>query len=137
MRERLILVVGERAHVCLNKYPFSASHLLVAPNAHVSDLADLSVEDYQELMELTRKSAERLRRATRCEGMNIGFNLGKAGGAGIEEHLHAHIVPRWAGDHNFMPVVASTRVMPDYLDESWRSLLPHFADLEGRKALAP
>jgi ATP adenylyltransferase len=72
-----------------------------------------------------------LRQATNAEGINVGINLGRAAGAGIEEHLHAHAVPRWSGDSNFMPVVADVRVMPEHLDQTWQRLAPHFADLPG------
>ena len=131
-REQLVLIVTEHAHICLNRYPFAAAHVMVAPNRHVSDLSLLENGEYVALMDLLRLSAERLRKATRCEGLNIGFNLGKAAGAGVEEHLHGHLVPRWSGDHNFMPVIGDVRVMPDYLDQTWVRLEPFFADL--RKA---
>jgi len=130
-REKLVLVVQEHALVCLNKYPFSASHLLVAPRRHVSDLADLSQEEYDATMQLLRMTAGCLQRSTRCEGMNVGFNLGKAAGAGIAEHLHGHVVPRWSGDSNFMPVIADTRVMPEHLDDTWARLVPVFATVPG------
>jgi ATP adenylyltransferase len=130
-RELLVVVVQPNAFVCLNRYPFVTSHLLVASRRHVADLADLSAEEYSALMTLVRAAIGRLREATRAEGINVGFNLGKAAGAGIADHLHAHIVPRWTGDSNFMPVVADMRVMPEYLDDSWRRLQPFFADLTG------
>jgi ATP adenylyltransferase len=130
-RSNLVLVVQPHAMVCLNRYPFSASHLLVAPRRHTSSLDDLSPDEYDATMRLVRESVKRLRSATRAEGFNVGFNLGKFAGAGIEEHLHAHVVPRWAGDSNFMPVIANVRVMPEYLEESWARLVPHFADLPG------
>jgi ATP adenylyltransferase len=130
-RERLVLLVHKHAHVCLNRYPFAAAHIMVAPNRHVSDLSLLDAHEYADLMGLVRLSADSLRKATRCEGINIGFNLGKAAGAGVEEHLHGHLVPRWAGDHNFMPVIGGVRVMPDYLDETWARLHPFFAGAQG------
>ncbi len=135
-REKLVLVVQPFALVCLNKYPFSASHLLVSPRRHVSDLNDLPPEEYDATMQLLRTAVARVQRATGAEGMNVGLNLGKAAGAGIAEHLHAHIVPRWAGDSNFMPVVADVRVMPEYLDESWQRLRPFFADIPGDHPVA-
>lgn len=137
LRELLVLVVQEHALVCLNRYPFASSHLLVAPRQHVSDLVDLGEDEYASLMTLLRESAKRLRAATNAEAMNIGFNLGKAAGAGIAEHVHGHLVPRWSGDTNFMPVVADVRVMPEYLDEAWRRLYPAFADLPGVRAPSP
>jgi ATP adenylyltransferase len=130
-RELLVLVVQPNAFVCLNRYPFVASHLLVASRKHVADVADLSVDQYGALMTLVRESIGRLRAATSAEGLNVGLNLGKAAGAGIADHLHAHIVPRWTGDSNFMPVVADVRIMPEYLDDTWVRLRPFFADLPG------
>jgi ATP adenylyltransferase len=128
-RKELVLLVQPRALVCLNKYPFAASHLLVVPRHHVADIGELPREDYDATMALVRESAVRLKRATNAEGLNIGINVGKAAGAGIADHLHVHIVPRWAGDHNFMPVIGDVRVMPEYLDESWLHLRPFFEDV--------
>jgi ATP adenylyltransferase len=136
-RENLVVVVQEHAFVCLNRYPFTPSHLLVAPRRHVGDLADLSEDEYVALMTLLRDASVRLRRAVACAGMNVGFNLGAAAGAGVADHLHAHIVPRWAGDTNFMPVLADIRVMPEYLDDAWRRLHRAFADVPGERAPAP
>jgi ATP adenylyltransferase len=130
-REKLVLVVQPQALVCLNKYPFAAAHLLVAPRRHVSDVADLPPEEYDATMQLLREAAVRLRRATSAEGLNLGMNLGRSAGAGIEDHLHAHVVPRWAGDSNFMPVIAGVLVMPEYLDRTWERLVPFFADVPG------
>lgn len=130
-REKLVLLVQTHALVCLNKYPFAASHLLVAPRRHVAGLSDLTAEEYSATMELLRIASTRVQAATSSEGMNIGFNLGRAAGAGIADHLHGHLVPRWAGDSNFMPIVADVRVMPEHLDDSWRRLRPFFADVPG------
>jgi ATP adenylyltransferase len=133
-RKKLVLVVGEHALVCLNAYPFTTSHLLVAPRRHVADLSELGEAEYDAVMRLVRDATERLRRATGAEGMNVGFNLGRAAGAGIADHLHGHVVPRWSGDSNFMPVLADVRIMPEYLDASWARLAPAFADVEGQHA---
>ncbi len=127
-------MVGEHALVCLNRYPFASSHLLVAPRRHVSDLSALPAEEYDGLMRLLRDATVCLRRATGAEGMNVGFNLGKAAGAGIADHLHGHVVPRWPGDSNFMPVIAEVRVMPEYLDASWARLEPEFREVAGKHA---
>ena len=137
MRENLVLVAQPHALVCLNRYPFTTSHLLVAPRRHVADPADLSDEEYAALMTLLRESMIRLRRVVSCEAMNVGFNVGKAAGAGVADHLHGHLVPRWNGDTNFMPVISDVRVMPEYLDEAWLRLYPAFADLPGERAPAP
>jgi ATP adenylyltransferase len=131
-REDLVLAVRDRAFVCLNKYPFAAGHILVVPKAHVSDLDALTPDDHAMFFDLVRDASRALREVVRCEGMNIGINLGRAGGAGIADHLHAHVVPRWSGDSNFMPVIAGVRVMPEYLDQTWARLRPHFELLERR-----
>ncbi len=127
--EDLLLVSRPNAFVCLNKYPFAAGHLLVVPKKHVSNLAELSDAEADDLFRLVRASVARLERAISPEGVNVGLNLGKAAGAGIAEHLHAHVVPRWSGDTNFMPVMTGARVMPEYLQDTRKRLLPHFADL--------
>jgi ATP adenylyltransferase len=117
------------AFVCLNKYPFAAGHLLVVPTRHVSDLAALSDSEADAFFRLVRSSVGRLEKALSPQGVNVGLNLGKAAGAGIAEHLHAHIVPRWSGDTNFMPVLADVRVMPEYLAQTRERLLPYFSDV--------
>jgi ATP adenylyltransferase len=132
-REKLILAVVPHALVCLNKYPFAPSHVLIAPRRHVADFADLPLEEYDATQHLVREAAARLRRATGAEGLNVGFNLGAAAGAGIADHLHGHVVPRWNGDTNFMPVLTDVRVMPEFLDTSWLRLKPFFADLAGEQ----
>ena len=136
-RQNLVVVVQPHAFVCLNRYPFTPSHLLVSPRRHVADPSELEEEEYDAVMRLLRDSVVRLRRAVSCEGMNIGFNLGKVAGGSVSDHLHGHVVPRWNGDTNFMPVLAEVRVMPEHLDDSWRRLYPAFADLPGMRAPAP
>jgi ATP adenylyltransferase len=130
-RAKVVLVVQEHALVCLNRYPFAAGHVLVAPRRHVSDLADLSLAEYDATMRLVRIAVASVQRATGATGINVGLNMGVAAGAGIADHLHFHVVPRWAGDTNFMPVLADVRVMPEYIDASWQRLLPFFADIPG------
>jgi len=129
-REDLVLAVRERAFVCLNRYPFTAGHLLVVPRTHVADLSSLENAEYADFCGLLRDAASVLRAHIKCDGMNIGMNLARAAGAGIDDHLHAHVVPRFGGDTNFMPVIADVRVMPEYLDETWKRLRPHFESLE-------
>jgi ATP adenylyltransferase len=133
-REKLVLVVQPHAFVCLNRYPFATSHLLVVPRRHVPGLGDLPGDEYTAWTNLLREATARLTSVTKPQGLNVGMNLGAAAGAGIAEHLHAHVVPRWNGDTNFMPVLADVRVMPEYLDESWQRLAPAFADLPGQHA---
>ncbi len=137
LRWALVLVAQPDALVCLNKFPFASAHLLVAPRRHVADLTELRPGEYGATMSLLRESLDRLKKAVHPEGVNVGFNVGRAAGAGIADHVHGHLVPRWDGDTNFMPVVADVRVMPEYLDESWRRLYPFFADLPGARAPAP
>ena len=122
----LMLATRADAFVCLNKYPFAAGHLLVVPNKHVSQLGELDDREAAAFFDLLRVSVERLRAALHPEGVNVGINLGKAAGAGIAEHLHAHLVPRWSGDTNFMPVVADVRVMPEHLQTTRARLAPFF-----------
>ncbi|HDS16814.1 MAG TPA: HIT domain-containing protein [Proteobacteria bacterium] len=125
-RTNLVLARSRQSYVLLNRYPYSSCHLLVLPMTHVADLNDLQAESYTDLMLLLKKSTGFLQQALNPAGLNIGLNLGKAAGAGIEDHLHFHIVPRWHGDHNFMPVIADTMVMPQYLDDSYTKLKPFF-----------
>jgi ATP adenylyltransferase len=131
-RERLVVCVTERAFVVLNRFPFAAGHLLVVPHAHTEGMEGLSPEDHDALFWLVRESVARLREAVRAEGLNVGCNLGAVAGAGIAAHLHVHIVPRWSGDTNFMPVLADTRVVPQALEATRDHLEPFFADVRGR-----
>ncbi len=128
-RARLLLVGRPDAFVMLNRYPFASSHIMVVPRRHVSDLAELTAAEHAALFELVRDACSVLRPAVNAEGLNVGLNLGAAAGAGIAEHLHVHVVPRWRGDHNFMPVIADVRVMPEALDETWARLEPLFRPL--------
>jgi ATP adenylyltransferase len=134
-KERLVVAVTRRAFVMLNRYPFAAGHLLVVPHAHVASLDALdgrdahAGSDHDALFRLVRESAARLRAAVRCEGLNIGMNIGEVAGAGVAAHLHVHVVPRWSGDTNFMPVLADTRVVPQALEETRDHLLGFFEDL--------
>jgi ATP adenylyltransferase len=122
--DRANLLVHRSAHAftCLNKYPYNSGHLMVIPRAHVSDLSALAPDAWADLQAELRRAVAVLRTAYRPEGLNVGMNLGKAAGAGIEEHLHWHVVPRWVGDNNFMPVVADQRVVPEALDAAWERL---------------
>ena len=128
-RARLVVASTARAFVILNRFPFAAGHILIVPHAHVAALEDLSAEDYDALFHLVRASSTRLTKALRAEGLNIGCNLGATAGAGIAAHLHVHIVPRWSGDTNFMPVLADTRVIPQALEATRDHLERHFTDL--------
>jgi len=131
-RELLVLRRTPLALIMLNRYPYANGHLLVALHRHSADLSDLAEA---ELLELFRNAAlcrEVLARASSPDGFNIGMNLGKAAGAGVEEHLHLHVVPRWNGDNNFMSVLADVRVLPEALLATYDRLLPFFEQaLEG------
>jgi ATP adenylyltransferase len=107
---------GSRCYVLLNDFTYNSGHLLVAPFRHVGDLSELSTEERNELMALVVKGTEVLRRAMAPNGFNLGFNLGESAGAGLAEHVHGHVVPRWAGDTSFMSVISDTRVVPEALD---------------------
>ena len=120
--ENLILLRGNHAFVILNRYPYNSGHLMVVPNAHVSSTEDLEPEVLTELMVLTNRVVRLLREVMSPEAFNIGINLGNAAGAGIEDHVHIHIVPRWVGDTNFMPVLGQTRVVPELLAETYAKL---------------
>jgi len=125
-RQNLVLYRGQHAYVMMNRYPYNNGHLMVIPFDHVNDLAQLPVPVFGELMELFRRSIASLQLALRADGFNGGINLGKTAGAGIDAHLHFHIVPRWQGDYNFMPVIGETRVMPQYLMETYDNLVQYF-----------
>jgi ATP adenylyltransferase len=129
-RENYILFRGEHSFVMLNIYPYNNGHLLVSPYLHAGELSRLSRPVLADLMETVKKSAAVLEAAVFPDGFNIGLNLGKTAGAGIENHLHVHIVPRWAGDTNYMPVLAETRVIPEHLNATYDGLLPHFRILK-------
>lgn len=133
----LTLFAGEHAFVTLNRYPFAAGHLLVMPRRHEADLWSLTDVERDELFRLVTAASERLRRAVNADGLNVGLNLGASAGAGIAEHLHVHIVPRWPGDTNFMPVLADVRVVPQALEATHRHLAPFFSDLPGQHPVVP
>ncbi|MEI7704484.1 MAG: HIT domain-containing protein [Deltaproteobacteria bacterium] len=118
-RRNLIVRRSPRSFTILNRYPYNNGHVMVVPRAHVSRLEDLDGEEFSDLQEELRRVTVAVRAAYRPEGMNVGMNLGKVAGAGIEAHLHWHVVPRWGGDTNFMPVLADTKVMIEHLDQTW------------------
>lgn len=129
LRESLVLVVTRHALVMLNKYPYNSGHVLVAPRRHAADFERLTPADRAELDFVLRRSISIVRRKLRPEGVNVGMNLGAVAGAGIAEHLHWHVVPRWAGDTNFMPVIGSVKVMPQHLLATYDRLHGAFAQL--------
>lgn len=122
--DRATLIVMREAHsfVLMNRFPYNAGHLLVLPYREVPDIEDLTQEERLCFFNATAKAKRLLQRAINPDGFNIGINLGEAAGAGVPRHLHQHIVPRWRGDTNFMPVLGSTRVLPQSLDAMWEHL---------------
>jgi ATP adenylyltransferase len=120
--DSLVVVRGEHAYVLLNRYPYNSGHVLVCPYRHVADYTELTTGETDELSRLTQASIATLRLVSRPQAFNVGMNLGTVAGAGIAAHLHQHVVPRWGGDTNFMPVVGATKVLPQLLHES-RDLL--------------
>ena len=125
-RTNLILSRGPLTYVVMNLFPYSNGHLMIVPYRHCADLAQLSPEESLEIMQSAQRCTQILQDTFRAEGFNIGFNLGKVSGAGIADHIHLHIVPRWMGDTNFMPVLADTKVMPEYLEVGYDKLYPLF-----------
>ncbi|MTV25480.1 HIT domain-containing protein [Nitriliruptoraceae bacterium ZYF776] len=125
--ESLILHRGDHAFVIFNAYPYNPGHLMVVPYAHEADLTALAEDAAAELWQLGRRCVAVLRERVGAQGVNLGMNLGQAGGAGIAEHLHLHAVPRWVGDTNFISVVGAARVLPRALDELYAELAPAFA----------
>ena len=121
-----VLARGELAFVTLAKYPYNPGHLLILPVRHTGELEDVTVDEHVAIAELLRRSVLALREASNPHGFNVGLNLGQAAGAGIPDHLHWHVVPRWSGDTNFMPVIGQTRVLPELLAESYAKLRPRF-----------
>jgi ATP adenylyltransferase len=124
---------GERCFVMLNAFPYTNGHVMVAPYEHTADLSSLDDETSLELFQLAQRSIEALGQAYGPDGYNVGFNLGKVAGAGVAHHVHMHVVPRWAGDNNFMPVISDTRVLPQSLEESLATLREAFAALEASR----
>jgi len=113
--EALIVARGKAAYVVMNLYPYNAGHLLVCANRHVADLTDLTTEERNEISELTSHAMKTLRKVSNPAGFNLGMNQGAISGAGVAEHIHQHVVPRWAGDANFMPIIGQTKTLPALL----------------------
>lgn len=123
----LIVHRGATAFAILNAYPYNPGHLMLVPYRHTADYLDLSAEELHELAELTQRAIRALQVCSAPHAFNVGMNLGTVAGAGIADHLHQHVVPRWGGDTNFMPVVGQTRVLPELLEETFARLRPAFA----------
>ncbi len=120
--ESLIVHRGESCFVILNLYPYTNGHLMIAPFEHVGRIQDISAEVTAEMMALSQQAISVLQAKYEPHGFNVGFNQGRVAGAGVEHHIHMHVVPRWGGDTNFMPVLADTRVMPQTLEQTYEAL---------------
>ena len=121
-----VLHRGERTFVLLNAFPYNTGHLMIAPQRHMGELEGLDAGARSELIELTARATSILKGVMRPDGFNVGMNLGEVAGAGVPGHLHVHVVPRWSGDTNFMPVVGDTKVLPETLDQTYVKLRPAF-----------
>lgn len=128
-RKNLILHRGKGAFVLLNRYPYNSGHLMIAPYNHTSDLDKLDNSCKQEIMDLTAKSMQILGKDINSQGFNCGMNFGRVAGAGVEDHLHMHIVPRWSGDVNFFPIFGDVKSMPEFLDDTYKKLINSFKKL--------
>ncbi len=119
---------GEHCFVILNRYPYTSGHLMIVPYNHVSKLTSVSAAGASEMMELARRAEQVLEAVYHPEGLNMGMNFGSAAGAGIAQHIHLHMLPRWSGDANFMTTVANTRIIPEALDDTYEKLSRAFAE---------
>ncbi len=124
--ERLVLYRGHHNFIILNMFPYTSGHLMIAPYAHIASIAESSADQTTEMMELAKRAITALKSEYRPEGFNVGMNLGLVAGAGVRDHYHLHIVPRWAGDANFMTVVGETRVLPEALPTTYERLKKTF-----------
>jgi ATP adenylyltransferase len=125
--ENLIVHRGEKTFVILNKFPYTNGHMMIAPYEHVGAIPDIDAETIAEMMKFAQQGMRKLEEVYAPHGYNAGFNQGKVAGAGVEHHIHMHVVPRWGGDTNFMPVLADTRVMPQSLEDSYAALKGGFS----------
>ncbi|MCG6910322.1 MAG: HIT domain-containing protein [Deltaproteobacteria bacterium] len=134
--DELTLYKGKTTLVVMNKFPYINAHLLAAPVRHVSALDQLSIDECRDLLLTVELSVAILKQKMKPEGFNVGLNLGRVAGAGVEEHLHFHIVPRWSGDVNALTVFADVRVIPEHLQQTYNNLKPFFGELEAEIALS-
>ena len=124
-RDNLLLYRGDKCSIVMNRYPYSSGHLMLFPHRHTGDLSALTPVVRAEIMHLVARCEKTLRQVLRPHGFNIGMNVGGAAGAGLADHLHMHIVPRWTGDTNFMPVIADARIVPQFLLDLYDRIHPH------------
>jgi len=124
----LILHQGRHSFVMMNKFPYNSGHVMVIPKRHCPDLEQLNDQEFQDLLSLLRTTIRILKEKLHPDGFNIGMNIGKVGGAGVDEHVHFHVVPRWIGDTNFMPILSESKVIPEYLEKTYQKLHAAFSD---------
>jgi ATP adenylyltransferase len=129
-RKRLILYRSKLSIIIMNRFPYNNGHVMVAPMTHAGHLEDLSLEELTDLSVVLRKTVLLLKKAMNPEGFNVGMNVGRVAGAGIADHLHFHVVPRWSGDTNFMPIVNETTVIPEALEKTYARLLSVLKDMD-------
>jgi ATP adenylyltransferase len=130
-RQNLIVHRAARCFTMLNRFPYNSGHVMVIPRAHVSALEDLGAEDFADLQQELLRTVAVLKAVYRPDGMNVGMNLGAVAGAGIADHIHYHVVPRWTGDTNFMPVLAEAKVLVEHLETTWDRIQRGFAARAG------
>ena len=128
--ETLVLFEGKSCYIIMNKYPYASGHLLVVPFRHIDDVSKMTAEEKTEIMDLMELSVKVLKKAMKPQGFNIGMNLGSAAGAGVDSHIHLHVVPRWAGDTNYATVVGNTRFIPEGIEKTREVLMPYFQNIE-------
>lgn len=127
--KNLVTFRGKHCFILLNLFPYNNGHLMIAPYRHVDSLVALNQTEMTEMIGLAQKSEGILRQALKADGFNLGINIGRAGGAGIVDHIHLHIVPRWVGDTNFLPVVGETKVISEHIETTYQKLILLFSDL--------
>jgi len=128
-KESLVVYDSKHSFVVMNKYPYNTGHLLVVPKKHCAHIEELSSAEFTDFQSLTLTTIKVLKKSFNCAGLNVGMNLGYAAGAGIPDHLHQHVIPRWVGDMNFLPLVTRSKVMIETLDEVYKRLKPCFEEL--------
>jgi ATP adenylyltransferase len=133
LKENLVVYKSDKAMVILNKYPYNTGHVLVMPTRHIGELEKMSAAEVQEVHALLPKTVEILKKVYNCAGLNVGLNLGAVAGAGIPDHLHYHVIPRWGGDTNFFPLIAETKMVVETLDETYGRLIGEFKKIGKKK----
>jgi len=132
-RGRLLLHRGKHCYTMLNRFPYNNGHIMIVPYSHTGRISELADEELAEMMRLCGHSVDIMERALQAEGFNCGFNIGAVAGAGIRDHVHLHLVPRWNGDSNFMPVISDTRTMPEYLESTYDRLIGEYEKIGGAR----